>query len=353
MSDDNGVTPLTQTELFGHADLLDTWQKAFTNNKLHHGLLITGSQGVGKATLAFHFLKWLFKQQAAHPAIVEKQILAGSYGGLKIIERLFDEKRQRYAGEITLDAVEPVFEFLRLSSIDGGYRAIVIDGADRMNRNAQNTILKLLEEPPKKTLFILLVEQPGLLLPTIHSRCMRYHVNALSLSDFAKGLAVLAPAIPSSDHNALYALSDGALGQAVRWHEQDWTTLYSELVTAAAAMKNGQIGKPAMKWAESYASSAQDTDYELISDLMLKRYAQIITSLQQGLAMQPLVAEETALLTQWQAISSSQLLQTYDRLNQILRTGERSHLDRKLTLLQALQAFTGQATPVASQAIAR
>ena len=357
MSVDSAVTPLAQTQLFGHADILKTWQTAFTQSKLHHGLLVTGPSGVGKATLSFHFLKWLFKQQSSHPQLVEKQIQAGSYPGLKIITRLFDEKRQRYAGEITLDAVAPIFDFLRLSSIDGGYRAIVIDGADRMNRNAQNTILKLLEEPPAKTFFVLLVEQPGLILPTIRSRCMRYHLNPLSLPDFSNGLHTMAPDVASTNYAALYDLADGALGQAIHWQQQNWAALYGETIAAALALKNGAVTKPALKWAEKYALAAQEIDYELLRDLMLKRFSHVITALQQNKVLQPLISDEAALLTHWQNQNSQNLLNAYDRLTTVLRTGDRSHLDRKLILLQALQAFTGQssneANNVASHSMAR
>ena len=353
MSEEGAIAPLQQTKFFGHAEMLQTWQTHFSNNTLHHGLLVTGPTGIGKATLTFHFLKWLFKQQSDRPELTEKQILAGSYPGLKIIERLFDEKRQRYAGEITLDAVEPIFDFLRMSVISGGYRAIVIDGADRMNRNAQNTILKLLEEPPKKTLFFLLAEQPGGLLPTIRSRCMKYTLTPLSPAEFSQGMTALAPDIAKSEHTALYALAEGSLGQAIHWHTQNWTDLYGELVIAVLSQLNGQPTKIAMKWAEQNASPAQDVAYELLQDLMLKRFSHVITSLQQNTPLQPLISAESALLTHWQSQDPQNLLKAYDQLTQILRTGDRSHLDRKLVLLQAIQAFLGLPNAVASPITAR
>ncbi len=359
MSDKNslkesGTTPLQQTQLFGHIETLHNWQQAFNAQKLHHGLLITGPNGVGKATLVFHFLKWLFKQNQANPHIIERQILAGSHPGLKIIERLFDEKRQRYAGEITLDAVAPIFDFLRLSVMDGGYRAIIIDGADTMNRNAQNTILKLLEEPPAKTFFFLLVEQPGTILPTIRSRCMRYTLLPLSQNEFANGLANLQPAIPIHDHASLYALSGGSLGQAIALFNQAWADLYSDTIQAALALLNPDTSaKTAMKWAETYAPSTQEAAYDLLQDLMTKRLAQVVALLQQNAPLMPLSDNETALIKHWHQQDTNTLLQAYDRLTMLFRMGDRSHLDRKLVLLQALNAFIGSPNAVATRSAFR
>lgn len=348
MSDETSSTPLQQTELFGHHDILYQWQQAFLQQKLHHGLLVSGSTGVGKATLVYHFLKWMFKKQSSQPQLVEKQLFAGSYPGLKIIERLFDEKKQRYASEMTLDAVQPIFDFLRLSVIDGGYRAIVIDGADTMNRNAQNTILKLLEEPPAKTFFFLLVEQPGLVLPTIRSRCMSYALPALSFEDFSNGMAALASNIPENEHASYYALSDGSLGQAINWFKQDWKEIYTETVEAALSCKNNTTSKSAMKWAENYALAAQDNSYDLLQSLLVKRLGQIITAIHQGEDITPWVIDESKLIQGWRTQSPQTLIKHYDRLKTLFNTGNRSHLDRKLVLLQALQAFMGQGGTVAS-----
>lgn len=348
MSDENTSSPLLQTELFGHHDVLHLWQQAFVNQKLHHGLLISGTTGVGKATLVYHFLKWMFKKQSSQPHMVDKQLAAGSYPGLKVIERLFDEKKQRYASEMTLDAVQPIFDFLRLSVIDGGYRAVVIDGADTMNRNAQNTILKLLEEPPAKTFFFLLVEQPGLVLPTIRSRCMSYALPALAFDEFSKGLSELATNIPQSEHASYYALSDGSLGQAINWFEQDWQTIYTETVTAVLSCSNGTTSKAAMKWAENYAPAAQDNAYDLLQSLMIKRLGQVITTIHQSENLTPWVSDESKLIQNWYAQSPQSLVKHYDRLKTLFNTGNRSHLDRKLVLLQALQAFIGQGSMVAS-----
>lgn len=341
------TSPLLQTELFGHHTVLQQWQQALATGKLHHGLLITGPQGVGKATLAYHFLKDMFKKQSDQPHLVDKQIVAGSYPALKIIERLFDEKRQRYGQEITRDAVQPIFDFLRLSVVGGGYRAVVIDGADTMNRNAQNAILKLLEEPPARTLFFLLVEQTGRLLPTIRSRCMQYNVTPLSLNDFSTALKTLAPDIPSSSHTALYHLADGALGQAVTLNAQNWDDLYSDAVKAALSLQTSP--KIAMKWAENLTPSTQDDAYDLLQQIMSKRMAQMITALQRGETMSPLVPDEGALLTHWQAIPATLLTDAYTAMTTLFNMGSRSHLDRKIVLLQALEAFGGRDVPVASQ----
>ncbi|HEY1095874.1 MAG TPA: AAA family ATPase [Alphaproteobacteria bacterium] len=345
------VTPLTQPHLFGHNDVLQKWQERFTQDNFHHGLILSGPKGVGKATLVFHFAKWLLSQGKS-PAQISRQIEAGSHPGIKIIERLFDEKRQRYYGGITIEAVQPIFEFLRLSQIDDGYRVIIIDGADTMNRHAQNSILKLLEEPPKKTFFFLLVEQAGLLLPTIRSRALVQSLAPLSQGDFTHGLQTLLPDMDGAQTQAYFALTHGVLGQAIEWHEQEILGIYETTLEAALKLGEGNE-QPAMKWAETYAPVAQEMLYEMIRQLILKRMSDIIRQYHLNQGFQPLVPDEEKLYNHWIRLPATQLISAYDTMQSLFDRTEYSHLDRKLALLQALQLFSGQGHTVAPQRVNR
>jgi DNA polymerase-3 subunit delta' len=332
--------PLLQPHLFGHESVLKDWQARFEQGNFHHGMILSGAQGVGKATLCFHFIKWLLSQGKDNPHAVRKQIEAGSHPGLKVIARLFDEKKQRYYGGITVDAVEPIFEFLRLSQIDDGYRVIIIDGADTMNRHAQNSILKLLEEPPKKTFFFLLVEQAGLLLPTIRSRALVQSLAPLSHNEFTRGMQNLLPELDQHAIDAYFSLTHGVLGQALHWHDQNILTLYDELLTAAMALHT-RHEKPAMAWAENYAPVAQDIQYEIITHIMTRRLHDMVRQFHLHQAFKPILDQEEALYHKWALIPPSSMVQVCDAMNALFERTENSHLDRKLTLLQALNLFSG------------
>jgi DNA polymerase-3 subunit delta' len=339
--------PLLQSQLFGHNHLLSQWQDSFAHNKLHHGLILTGAKGIGKATLTFHFAKWLLAQNK-NAAITAKQIEAGSHPGLKVVERLYDEKRGRYFGDITVDAVQPIFSFLRMSQIDDGYRIVVIDGADNMNRHAQNSILKLLEEPPTKTFFVLLVEQVGLMLPTIRSRCITYNLNALDERTFEQGLKSLLPDVSAKASKAYFSLTQGILGQAIEWHKQDLLDIYSKMLKATVAIYDNDQ-QLAMKWAELYAPAAQEALYDMIRQIMLDRFSALVESRHKQTPFKTIDPAEEQVVAAWQDQPAQNLLKSHDDLQRLFHRGEVSHLDRKLILLQALQLFSGRLSAVAPQ----
>ncbi len=147
---------------------------------MHHAWLITGAPGVGKATLAYRFARRLLAgvqpgdTLAVDPASpVFRRVAVGSHADLLTVEREWDDKKSRLRGEIVVDDARAISAFLRLTPAEGGWRVVVIDGAEHMNRNAANAVLKMLEEPPPRAVLLLTCAAPGRLLPTIRSRCRR------------------------------------------------------------------------------------------------------------------------------------------------------------------------------------
>src|SRR5207237_4722457 len=94
-------------------------------------------------------------------------VAAGGHADLLTVERAYDPRRRRLRSEIVVDDTREIATFLRLTPAEGGWRVVIVDGADEMNRNAANALLKILEEPPRQTLLLLVTHSPGRLLPTI------------------------------------------------------------------------------------------------------------------------------------------------------------------------------------------
>ncbi len=109
------------------------------------------------------------------------------------MERAYDPRRKRLRGEIVVDDAREIGAFLRLTAAEGGWRVVVVDGADEMNRNAANSLLKILEEPPRQTLLILVAHSPGKLLPTIRSRCRQVPLAPLPAATVRDLLARYCP----------------------------------------------------------------------------------------------------------------------------------------------------------------
>ena len=166
---------------------------ALDQAKLHHSWLITGIRGVGKATLAWRIAKFILTNRWVKwtPKDIRKNILqenldktegtvkqsdyakiiAESDPRLSVVRRGFDEKRKAFRSNIVVDDIRRLKSFFSMSVSDGGNRVVIIDCADEMNINAANALLKILEEPPKNSLFLIICHNPQTLLSTIKSRC--------------------------------------------------------------------------------------------------------------------------------------------------------------------------------------
>ncbi|AGF75863.1 DNA polymerase III subunit delta' [Bartonella vinsonii] len=191
---DTILSPSQNNMIFGHQDARHFLTQMHKAGRLHHALLFEGEQGIGKATLAFH-LAWniLSSQkgnflQPEHNSIIWRQITKGSHPSLLHISRRFDLKTQKFKTGVLIEDIRDVMHFLNQTSQDNGWRIVIIDPADDMNKSAANAILKTLEEPPKKTLFILITHSLGRLLPTIRSRCQKISLRPLHNDEVKKVL---------------------------------------------------------------------------------------------------------------------------------------------------------------------
>ena len=186
---DGAPHPRETQALYGQDTAQADFLQAYDSDRLHHGWLITGPKGVGKATLAWQIARFLLATppvqddglcgtptpptslKIAEEQRVARRMLAGSEPGLFVLRRPYDDKAKRLKAQITVDEVRKLKGFFALSAADGGRRVVIVDAADDMNVNAANAILKLLEEPPDRTTLLLISHQPSRLLPTIRSRC--------------------------------------------------------------------------------------------------------------------------------------------------------------------------------------
>ncbi|ESX21072.1 DNA polymerase III subunit delta' [Mesorhizobium sp. LSJC264A00] len=221
----DGVPEPSETlRLVGHEQAAAMLAAAYRSGKLPHAVIFAGPIGIGKATLAFHLAHHLLK----HPAFDQapdvfavpdpasslfRQIATGAHPGVLHLTRPLNDKTKSFKTVVTVDEIRKVNRFLSLTSHDGSYRVVIVDPADDMNTNAANALLKNLEEPPSRTLFILIVHAPGSLLPTIRSRCQMVRLTPLDAGSLMSVLETVEPP-PPSDPAARAALAERAGGSA-------------------------------------------------------------------------------------------------------------------------------------------
>ncbi len=195
--------PRHTKNLVGHADAERRMLQAFESGKLHHAWLISGPKGIGKASLAYRFAAYVLagsESRTGNPpdglsvspdSRTAHWLASRSHPDLFVLERKWDGKTKKLKSELAVDDARQLSEFFGLTAGSGGWRVAIIDAADDLNNASANALLKLIEEPPPKCLLLLVCNQPGRLLRTIRSRCLRIDLLPLSQEETMKVLASL------------------------------------------------------------------------------------------------------------------------------------------------------------------
>jgi DNA polymerase-3 subunit delta' len=269
--------PRETEHLFGQSQAETTFLQAYNSGRLHHGWLITGARGVGKATLAWRIARFLLAtpENAGeapqtldiapdHP--VARRMAALSEPRLFLLRTSWDANKKRFKTGITIDEIRKLKSSFNLSAADGGRRVVIVDCADDLNPNAANALLKLLEEPPRDVVLLLVCHQPSRLLATIRSRCTALRCAAVQPADIGQAMAA-AGSDGGADTDALAELSAGSVGEAVRISNLDGMQAYEDLIALFSGLPN--FDRPrALALAESAAGKGKEARFDLLLGLI-------------------------------------------------------------------------------------
>ena len=209
-------------DFFGHDGAELAFEDARARGRLHHAWLLTGPEGVGKATFAFRAARRLlgapeaadFGVLGADPAhAVSRQVMARAHPDLLVLERVGADGKPRRI--IPVDEARKLSEFFSKSPASAPHRVAIIDAADDLNMNAANAVLKTLEEPPPQGVLLLVSHSPGGLLPTIRSRCRWLGFSPMAEAETAQFVEDRA-GVSQEDAIRLARMSGGAPGRAWR-----------------------------------------------------------------------------------------------------------------------------------------
>lgn len=201
------------------------WQRLLaTRSRPAQALLLTGPRGVGKGALALAWAQALLCEAPQPDGAACGQCAAchwfetGGHPDFRLVslqEKTTQDGETRLATAIEVEQAREAVDYVQLSTYRAGYRVVLVNPADSLNLAAANALLKVLEEPPLNTVFVLVSDQPRRLLPTIRSRCTRLDIGLPPLGLAAQWLA----AQGVGDATRLLALSGGTPLDARRWAE--------------------------------------------------------------------------------------------------------------------------------------
>jgi len=291
--------PKVAKTIFGHETQEKEFIDCYKSGKLHHGWLITGARGIGKATLAWRLAKFiltqpiksfnansLFSEASLNHQTeldenskdsIETRILAESEPRLSITRRSFDEKRKKFRSNIRVNEIRRLNSFFSLSVSDGGSRVAIIDCVDDLNLNAANALLKTLEEPPRDTIFFLISNNPESLLPTIRSRCREMRLANLSENNLLSALKQINLTLPEKDKEIYSLLAAGSVGNSIRLLKHDGANLYRSILSFLNELPNLN-GFELEKFVSTFEGSKNRDRLELLTELLNIAIARISKS---------------------------------------------------------------------------
>jgi DNA polymerase-3 subunit delta' len=326
----NAPPPRENPLLIGHEAAEHTLVDALRGGRLHHAWLITGPEGVGRATLAYRFARRLLaggtdtlEMDPAH--LVFRRVAAGTHADLLTIEREWDDKKKRMKKNIAAEAVREIPGFLHLTPAEGGWRVVILDGAEDMNAHSANALLKVLEEPPARAVLMLISAAPGRLLPTLRSRCRTLSLSPLAPHAMDQVLRTYLPDMAGAQRAALAEAAQGAPGLALALSDQDGLAITGMVAEITAALPHF----PLLRGYEMADALRDEAAFDMFFTLLRQTIAAATTATLRGTAdaaQQRLASLRTP--ADWG--------ETWARMGQIHAETERSNLDKRQAVVTAL-----------------
>ena len=289
--------------MIGHEDAEKAFLEAWQGGRLHHAWLLSGPQGMGKGAFAERVARFLvthgpgdageaIKLDDPGDEAANRLVGAGNHPEILRLARQPKDKGKDLARNITIEQVRQMIRRLHLSLSLGEWRVIIVDAVDDLETDGANALLKTLEEPPAKTLFLLVSHSPGRLLPTIRSRCRMLRFQPIGHDVMTSWLHELRPMLELTDVRAIVAASGGVPGKALALIDSDVAAMERKLLAIATG------GDPENRLREALAREVGGTSNRAQLELVID----VVPGLLTRIARERPISEIAPVLAQWDRI---------------------------------------------------
>jgi DNA polymerase-3 subunit delta' len=336
-------TPKSNPDLLGHEAVERGLLADFNAGRLPHALILAGPSGIGKATLAYRLAKFLLSVPTGQPQTLHvspsmpvfRRIVSGGHADLLTVEREYDEKKDRLKNDISVESVRRIAPFLRKTAAEGGWRVVIVDGAEHLNASGQNALLKILEEPPAGVILILTTSRPGGLLPTVRSRCRLVQMDPLDTKTVESLLEKRAPGLSPRESAALSQLAEGSIGRALQYHLNDGVTLYASLLKVVETLPDLDLVL-AHDMADKIGRSGAEASYDTARSIMTDWCARLARAEARDGGVSDILPGDAQIFHKLFALRPPRhFFRTWEKMSQLFSQTESYNLDKRQAILSA------------------
>ncbi|MFQ6017054.1 MAG: DNA polymerase III subunit delta' [Kiloniellaceae bacterium] len=355
------LAPRANPELSGHAAAERVLLGSLRSGRLPHAWLIAGPRGIGKATLAYRFARFVLCRggagqgrgsPGAAPASLYldpenetfRRVASGGHMDLVTLQPGTDPETGRQRKEIRVGEARAAGAFLHMTSAEGGWRVVIADPVDALNQSAANALLKVLEEPPADALVLLVSHAPGGLVPTIRSRCCHLALESLPEPTVTALLGRHAPGLAAADAAALARLSEGSIGRALDLAAGGGLELYRELIEVLAGLPRLDVPR-LHAFGERLAQGADGAAFRTGTELLAWWLGRMIRGGAEGRLPPEVVSGEGALMARLlDGCALARWLALWEKITRLFARAEGANLDRKQVVITAFLEFEALAS---------
>ena len=347
------MAPRANPDLVGHESAEHELRRLDRLGRLPHAILLSGPRGIGKATLAFRLARFVLAKSgdmfggavdsglAIDPeSSVFHRVASGGHADLLTVERAYDLRRRRPRSDIVVEDTREIAGFFRLTAAEDGWRIVIVDGAEEMNRYAANALLKILEEPPRQALLLLVSHSPGRLLPTIRSRCRRFPLTALPRPVVLRLLGQYRSGLAKPEAEAVAELAEGSIGRAIELADAGGLALYRSVLDLLSQSPRVDIVQ-LHAFADRLARPEAEDSYRAAEALLSQFLARMVSrAARRQFEEDSLLASEREVMLRLTARANPERWAALrDQIDRDFTSTDELNLDRKQAMLGAFFAI--------------